>query len=61
MGMLMRRHYDNTETAPVSETVEEVVNELENMTVADLRILAQQRGLTGYTTLTKAELLDLLK
>lgn len=55
MGMLMRRHYDNT------ETVEEVVNELENMTVADLRILAQQRGLTGYTTLTKAELLDLLK
>lgn len=61
MGMLMRRHYDNTETAPVSETVGEVVNALEDMTVADLRILAQQRGLTGYTTLTKAELLDLLK
>lgn len=61
MGMLMRRHYDNTETAPVSETVEEVVNALEDMTVADLRIIAQQRGLTGYTTLTKAELLDLLK
>lgn len=61
MGMLMRRHYDNTETAPVSETVEEVVNVLEDMTVADLRIIAQQRGLTGYTTLTKAELLDLLK
>ena len=61
MGMLMRRHYDNTETAPVSETVEEVVNALEDMTVTDLRILAQQRGLTGYTTLTKAELLDLLK
>nr|DAS85170.1 MAG TPA: dimeris T4 recombination endonuclease VII [Caudoviricetes sp.] len=61
MGMLMRRHYDNTETAPVSETVEEVVSTLEDMTVADLRIIAQQRGLTGYTTLTKAELLDLLK
>lgn len=61
MGMLMRRHYDDTEAAPIAETVEEVVNELENMTVADLRILAQQRGLTGYTTLTKAELLDLLK
>ena len=61
MGMLMRRHYYNTETAPVSETVEEVVNALEDMTVADLRIIAQQRGLTGYTTLTKAELLDLLK
>lgn len=61
MGMLMRRHLNDTEAVPVSETVEEVVNELENMTVADLRILAQQRGLTGYTTLTKAELLDLLK
>ena len=56
MGMLMRRHYDDTEATPIAETVEEVVNTLE-----DLRILAQQRGLTGYTTLTKAELLDLLK
>lgn len=61
MGMLMRRHLNDTEPTPVAETVEEVVNELENMTVADLRILAQQRGLTGYTTLTKAELVDLLK
>lgn len=61
MGMLMRRHLNDTEPTPVAETVEEVVDELENMTVADLRILAQQRGLTGYTTLTKAELLDLLK
>ena len=61
MGMLMRRHYDDTESTPIAETAEEVVNTLEDMTVADLRILAQQRGLTGYTTLTKAELLDLLK
>lgn len=61
MGMLMRRHYDDIEATPIAETVEEVVNTLEDMTVADLRILAQQRGLTGYTTLTKAELLDLLK
>lgn len=61
MGMLMRRHYDDTEATPIAATVEEVVDELENMTVVDLRILAQQRGLSGYTTLTKAELLDLLK
>ena len=63
MGMLMRRHLHDTEPAPVTETVEEVAsaNTLEDKTVADLRILAQQRGLTGYTTLTKAELLDLLK
>ena len=63
MGMLMRRHLHDTEPTPVTETVEEVANTntLEDKTVADLRILAQQRGLTGYTTLTKAELLDLLK
>nr|DAI09516.1 MAG TPA: dimeris T4 recombination endonuclease VII [Caudoviricetes sp.] len=59
--MLMRRHLNDTEPVPTAETVEEVVNELENMTVADLRILAQQRGLTGFSTLTKAELVDLLK
>lgn len=61
MGMLMRRHYDDTEPTPVTETVEEVANTLEDKTVADLRIIAQQRGLTGISTLTKAELLDLLK
>lgn len=63
MGMLMRRHLNDTEPTPVSETVKEVANTntLEDKTVADLRIIAQQRGFTGYTTLTKAELLDLLK
>ena len=61
MGMLMRRHLNDTEPDPVAETAEEVVNTLEDKTVADLRIIAQQRGLTGISTLTKAELLDLLK
>ena len=48
MGMLMRRHLNDTEPVPVAETAEEVANTLEDKTVADLRILAQQRGLTGY-------------
>lgn len=61
MGMLMRRHYDDTEATPIAETVEEVVNTLEDKTVAELRIIAQQRDLTGFSTLTKAELVDLLK
>lgn len=61
MGMLMRRHLNDTEPTPVTETVEEVANTLEDKTVADLRIIAQQRGLTGISTLTKAELVDLLK
>ena len=61
MGMLMRRHLSDTEPIPVTETVEEVVETLEDKTVADLRVIAQQRGLTGISTLTKAELVDLLK
>lgn len=61
MGMLMRRHLNDTEPTPVTETVEEVANTLEDKTVADLRVIAQQRGLTGISSLTKAELLDLLK
>lgn len=61
MGMLMRRHLNDTEPTPVTETVEEVANTLEDKTVADLRVIAQQRGLTGISALTKAELLDLLK
>lgn len=61
MGMLMRRHLNDTEPIPVAETVEEVANTLEDKTVADLRVIAQQRGFTGISSLTKAELLDLLK
>lgn len=61
MGMLMRRHLSDNEPTPATETVEEVVETLEDKTVADLRIIAQQRGLTGISALTKAELLDLLK
>ena len=61
MGMLMRRHLNDTEPTPVAEAVEEVANTLEDKTAADLRVIAQQRGLTGISSLTKAELLDLLK
>lgn len=60
MGMLMRRHLSDNEPTPATETVEEVVETLEDKTVADLRVIAQQRGLTGISTLTKAELVDLL-
>lgn len=61
MGMLMRRHLNDTEPTPVTETVEEVANTLKDKTVDDLRVIAQQRGLTGISSLTKAALLDLLK
>lgn len=61
MGMLMRRHYNVEQAAPVIDVQEQVTETLENKTVAELRVIAQQRDLTGVSTLTKAELLDLLK
>nr|DAO09546.1 MAG TPA: dimeris T4 recombination endonuclease VII [Caudoviricetes sp.] len=61
MGMLMRRHFNSEQTALVNDVQEEVTETLEDKTVADLRIIAQQRGFTGISALTKAELLDLLK
>lgn len=61
MGMLMRRHYGVEQAASVNDVQEQVVETLEDKTVADLRVIAQQRGLTGISSLTKAELLDLLK
>ncbi|AIY20820.1 transcriptional terminator [Streptococcus phage Javan535] len=61
MGMLMRRHTIAEQDAPVNDVKEEVTETLEDKTVADLRVIAQQRGLTGISTLTKAELVDLLK
>ena len=61
MGMLMRRHTIGEQDAPVNDVQEQVTETLENKTVAELRIIAQQRDLTGVSTLTKAELLDLLK
>ena len=61
MGMLMRRHLSDNEPTSATETVVEVTETLEDKTVSDLRIIAQQRVLTGISALTKAELLDLLK
>lgn len=61
MGMLMRRHTIGEQAAPVNDVQEQVTETLEDKTVADLRVIAQQRGLTGISRLTKAELVDLLK
>lgn len=52
------------EVTPAKEVIEETSTQktdLENMTVAELRKLAKDEGKTGYSTLKKAELIDLLK
>ncbi|MCY7156692.1 Rho termination factor N-terminal domain-containing protein [Streptococcus gallolyticus] len=55
MGMLLRRHYPPKKTAEVEEN-----DSLSDLNVKELKELAKQRGIEGYSTLTKQELLEVL-
>ena len=49
------------ETVVVEETAAEEVVDLESLKVADLRELAKNKGIAGYSTMKKAELIEALK
>ena len=46
--------------APKAEVKETVSNDLSSMTVAQLKALAKDKGISGYTSLKKAELIEVL-
>ena len=60
MGMLLRRHYPEkpAETEVVNETEVVTYNDL---TVKELRDIAKERNIEGYSTLNKEELIAVLE
>lgn len=58
MGLLLKRHHSPKKTVEVKE-VEETDN-LSDLNVKELKELAKQRGIEGYSTLTKQDLLEVL-
>jgi len=50
-----------TNTAMQAVPVASTAPNLDNLRVVDLKALAKERGLTGYSKLSKSQLLELLK
>lgn len=58
----VRSFFSKDEENTAAETTESVVTQdLSSMKLAELRAVAKQRGMKGYTSLRKAQLLEHLK
>ena len=60
-GLVNEPVVKNTPTEVVAPVASEEVVDLESLKVADLKELAKNKGVAGYTTMKKAELIEALK
>ena len=61
---LMNDGFEPVDAVPpktASEPAKEVVKNIEEMKVEELKTLAKERGLTGVSALAKQDLIDILK
>ena len=60
-GKVKKSEVKKAEVKETKTTKEEVKTDLSKMTVAELKKVAKEKGISGYTTMKKEELLNVLK